>query len=151
MGYFRDAGEVYECIGGAFRVAGAAPEMGGALRAANMTVQLSHSEPSAELTVRFCEPYEVIDGGKGDAPDLTVTMSGDMAHRYWRGEFDLPNGLLRGEVMALGPISKLLRLVLITEPLMPLYRQITDERDRARGSADQRARSEPPATRPVES
>jgi hypothetical protein len=131
MAYFRDAGEVYECIGRAFRLGGADPTVGHTLRGAHITLQLSHSDPLAELTVRLGEPYEVIDGGKDETADLKVSMPGDIAHLYWRGEYDLAVGLAEGQVEVRGPISKILKLVPITASLFPLYRQITDDRDRA--------------------
>ncbi|MHB8692039.1 MAG: hypothetical protein ACYDHH_12405 [Solirubrobacteraceae bacterium] len=130
MGYFKDSDEVYEYIGGAFRKGGEDPLVGPKLRAANITMQLTYSDPQAGLTVRLRDPYEVIDGGHDATADINVSMPADIAHRYLRGEYDLGAGLAIGQVKARGPISKILRLVPITEPLFPLYREITDARDR---------------------
>jgi hypothetical protein len=130
MGYFKNAGEVYECIGGALRAAGTDPVIGPRLRAINLTVQLTYSHPESQLTVRLRQPYDVIDGGRDRRADVSMSMAADIAHRYWRGEYDVGVGLANGEVTAIGPISKILKLVPVTKPLFPLYRQITDERDR---------------------
>jgi putative sterol carrier protein len=131
MAYFKDAGEVYEYIGGVFRKAGEDPEVGAKLRAANITMQLRYSDPDASLTVRFCEPYEVIDGGEDETADVKMSMPADIAHKYWRGEYNFAVGLAKGQVKAKGPINKILKLVPVTKPLFPLYKQMTDDRDRA--------------------
>jgi hypothetical protein len=131
MAYFKDSGEVYEYIGGALRKGGEDPSVGPKLRAANITMQLTYSDPPAGMTVRFRDPYEVIDGGRDDTADINMSMPADIAHQYLRGEYDLGAGLAIGQVKAKGPISKILRLVPVTEPLFPLYREITDARDRS--------------------
>ena len=129
MGYFKNADEVYEYIGGVFRQAGEDPVVGPKLRAANITMQLNYSDPEASLTVRFREPYEVIDGGKDESADVKMSMPADIAHKYWRGEYNFAVGLAKGQVKAKGPINKILKLVPVTKPLFPLYKQMTDEKN----------------------
>jgi putative sterol carrier protein len=128
MSYFKDADEVYEYIGGVFRLAGEDPTVGPKLKTANITMQLNYTDPAAQLTVRFQEPYEVVDGGKDDSADVQMTMPADIAHRYWRGEYNFAVGLAKGQVKAKGPINKILKLVPITKPLFPLYKEMTDSR-----------------------
>jgi hypothetical protein len=130
MGYFKSAGEVYEYIGGALRQAGEDALLGPRLRAVNLTLQLAYSDPESYLTVRLRQPYEVIDGGRDAHADVSVSMPADIAHSYWRGEFNVGVGLANGQVTVTGPISKILKLGPVTKPLFPLYRQITDDRDR---------------------
>ena len=55
-----------------------------------------------------------------------MTMPADIAHKYWRGEYNFAVGLAKGQVKAKGPINKILKLVPITKPLFPLYKQMTD-------------------------
>jgi hypothetical protein len=126
VGQFSSAAEVYEYIGGVFRKAGDDPQVGPNLRAANITMQLNYTDPAATLTVRFTEPYEVIDGGVDETADVHMTMSADIAHQYWRGEYNFAVGLAKGQVKAKGPINKILKLVPITKPLFPLYKEMTD-------------------------
>jgi hypothetical protein len=126
MAYFQDADEVYRYIGGVFRQAGEDPQVGPKLKAANISMQLNYTDPPAQLTVKFAEPYEVIDGGSDDDADVKMTMPADIAHRYWRGEYNFAVGLAKGQVKAKGPINKILKLVPITKPLFPLYKEMTD-------------------------
>lgn len=126
MAHFKDAEEVYKYIGGVFRQAGEDPEVGPKLRAANITMQLNYTDPPSSLTVKFAEPYEVIEGGQDDQADVKMTMPADIAHKYWRGEYNFAVGLAKGQVKAKGPINKILKLVPITKPLFPLYKEMTD-------------------------
>ncbi len=134
MSTFSDAAEVYKYVGGVFRIAADHPEIGPRMRAANITMQVNYSDPAASLTIRFQEPMEVIDGGQDDNADVRLSMPADIAHRYWRGEYNLAVGLAKGQVKAKGPVNKILKLVPITKPLFPIYRELTAEMDHA-GSA----------------
>jgi putative sterol carrier protein len=128
MAYFQDAAEVYEYIGGVFRQAGEDPVVGPKLKAAGITMQCNYTDPDSSLTVRFGEPYEVVEGGKDEKADVTMTMPADIAHKYWRGEYNFAVGLAKGQVKAKGPINKILKLVPVTKPLFPMYKEMTDGR-----------------------
>ena len=134
MSTFSDEDEVYRYVGGVFRIAADHPEIGPRMRAANITMQVNYSDPAASLTVRFQEPMEVIDGGQDDSADVRLSMPADIAHKFWRGEYNLAVGLAKGHVKAKGPVNKLLKLVPITKPLFPIYRELTAEMEHA-GSA----------------
>jgi len=129
MGYFTDENEVYKYIGGVFRAAESQPEVGDKLRAANITLQLNYSDPAASLTVKFQDPLEVIDGGQDDSADVRLSMPADIANKYWRGEYNLAVGLAKGHVKAKGPVNKILKLVPITKPLFPVYKELIAEKD----------------------
>ena len=134
MSTFSDEAEVYKYIGGVFRIAADHPEIGPRMRAANITMQVNYSDPAASLTVSFQEPMEVIEGGHDDTADVRLSMPADIAHKFWRGEYNLAVGLAKGQVKAKGPVNKILKLVPITKPLFPIYRELTAEMQHA-GSA----------------
>jgi putative sterol carrier protein len=131
MAYFSDEQEVYQYLGGVFRLADEQPEVGPKLRAANITLQLNYSDPAASLTVRFQDPVEVIDGGQDEDADVKLSMPADIANKYWRGEYNLAVGLAKGQVKAKGPVNKILKLVPITKPLFPVYKGLVEEKDQA--------------------
>lgn len=132
MAYFANAEEVYKYIGGVFLAAADHPEQGPKLAASGITMQLHYSEPQCELTVLFHEPrLEIIEGAADVPVDVHLTMRADDADRFWRGEYNLAVGLAKGQVKAKGPVSKILKLVPITKPLFPIYRDLTAEKDAA--------------------
>ena len=131
MPYFSDENEVYKYLGGAFRLADQQDDVGPKLRAAGITLQLNYTDPAATLTVRFKDPLEVVDGGQDEGADVKLTMPADIANKYWRGEYNLAVGLAKGQVKAKGPVNKILKMVPITKPLFPLYKQLVAEKDNA--------------------
>jgi hypothetical protein len=135
MPYFTDEAEVYKYIGGVFRLAAEHPEIGPKMRAANITMQVNYTDPDSSLTIRFNDPMEVVDGGQEDAADVRLWMPADIAHRYWRGEYNLAVGLAKGQVKAKGPVNKILKLVPLTKPLFPIYKDLTNEKEQAGAAA----------------
>ena len=129
--YFADDQEVYKYLGGVFRAAGDHPEAGPKLKAAGITLQLHYSEPDAQLTVKFDEPMEVVEGDTDVKPDVHLYMRSDDADKFWRGEYNLAVGLSKGDVRAKGPVNKILKLVPLAMPLFPMYREQTAEKDQA--------------------
>jgi hypothetical protein len=131
MSEFSSEQEVYRYVGGVFREAGAHPDAGPPLRAAGITLQMHYADPPSQVTVRFTEPFEVIEGDTDVEPDVELFMPADIAHRYWLGEYNLAVGLAKREVRAKGPVAKILKLVPLTKPLFPIYRELTAEKDAA--------------------
>jgi putative sterol carrier protein len=131
MAYFADEDEIYEYIGGIFRRAGEHPEVGPKLAAANIRLRLNYTEPDATMLVRFEEPITV-ENGPGEGGDVELTLSGDIADRYWRGDYNLAVGMAKGKVKAKGPVNKILKLVPLTKPLFPIYQDLVAEKDGAR-------------------
>ncbi len=130
MGYFENADEVNTYIGGVFRAAAEHPTQGPKLAAAGITMQLHYTDPDCELTVRFHEPrLETIEGPCDVPADIHLYMRADDADRFWRGDYNLAVGLAKGQVKAKGPVSKILKLVPLTKPLFPIYRELTAEKD----------------------
>jgi len=64
-------------------------------------------------------------------PDITLIMRGDIADKFWRGDYNLAVGLAKGQVKAKGPVNKILKLVPLTKPLFPNYRELVKDKDAA--------------------
>lgn len=132
MSYFANDAELYQFVGGAFRAAADHPQVGPALRGANLVLRVEYSDPTAILTIVMKESgVEVIEGASDVAPDVRMTMSADNANKYWRGEYNVAVGLAKGQVKAKGPVSKILKLIPITKPIFPIYKGLVSEKDAA--------------------
>jgi hypothetical protein len=57
-------------------------------------------------------------------------MAADTAHRFWLGEVNVTVALARGQMKAKGPVAKVLKLVPLTKPVFPRYRQMLEEAGR---------------------
>ena len=135
MAVFANDSEVYQYVGGIFREADKHPQVGPKLRAAGIVLRLDYTEPDASMTVRLEDPITVIDGPSSDQPDVTLMVPADIADRYWRGEYNLAVGLAKGEVKAKGPVTKILKLVPLTKPLFPIYRELMASKQGATAGA----------------
>ena len=132
MPYFDNAEEVYKYVGGVFRAAADDADVGPKMAAADVTLQIYYSDPESSLTIRFQEPkLDVEDGGDDTQADVKLFMPADIADKYWRGEYNLAVGLAKGQVKAKGPVNKILKLVPLTRPLFPMYKELVSEKDGA--------------------
>lgn len=129
MAFFADGNEVDKYIGGVFRAASEHPESGPKLRAANVNMRVLYSDPDVEMNILMQEQMEVILGQSDAKPDVTLAMRADTGDKFWRGEYNLAVGLAKGEVKAKGPVNKILKLVPLTKPLFPMYRELVAEKD----------------------
>jgi putative sterol carrier protein len=130
MGYFANADEVYNYVGGVVRAAAVNEQVGPKMAAADVDLQIYYSDPESTLTIRMHEPtLEVEDGGDDSGADIKLYMPADIADKYWRGEYNLAVGLAKGQVKAKGPVNKILKLVPLTKPLFPMYRELVAEKD----------------------
>lgn len=133
MAFFASPEEVDKYIGGIFRQAADDPAVGPKMKAAEITMRIVYSDPDCEMTVRFHDPMTTTLGPVDDEPDVTLTMKADTADKFWRGEYNLAVGLAKREVKSKGPVNKILKLVPLTKPLFPIYRDLVA--DKGAGSA----------------
>ena len=131
MSYFSDADEVYRYLGGVFRTA-AGTEVGPKLASADIDLQVYYSDPDAKVLIRMHgDTIEVEDGADNEDADVKLFMPADIGDKYWRGEYNLAVGLAKGQVKAKGPVNKILKLVPLTRPVFPMYREMVAEKDGA--------------------
>lgn len=131
MGYFTDADDVYRYLGGVFRTA-AETDVGPKLAGADIDLQVYYSDPDAKVLIRMHgDNIEVEDGADNEDADVKLFMPADIGDKYWRGEYNLAVGLAKGQVRAKGPVNKILRLVPLTRPIFPMYREMVAEKDAA--------------------
>ena len=132
MAYFKDAQEVYETIGKLFVDLAEDEELAPKFRKANTIVRYEYRQPESIITVRLQEgqPGDVDFGESGMEPEVVMSMEADTAHRFWLGQVNVTVALARGQIKAKGPVAKILKLVPLTKPIFPRYRQMLEEADR---------------------
>ncbi|AHC25602.1 MULTISPECIES: SCP2 sterol-binding domain-containing protein [Mycobacteriaceae] len=129
MSYYNSAEEIYQYLGGVFRAANDT-EVGPKLMGADIDLQVYYTDPDAAMTVRLREPkIEVFDGADNEEADVKLYMTADIGNKFWRGEYNLGVGLAKGQVKAKGPVNKILKLVPLTKPLFPIYRELVAGKD----------------------
>ncbi|CDQ44754.1 MULTISPECIES: SCP2 sterol-binding domain-containing protein [Mycolicibacterium] len=134
MGFFIDPAELDTYIGGVFRDALDHPESGPKLKGANIIMRVIYTDPDCEMTMVFRPDSKVIFGPCDEKADVTLLMRGDTGDQFWRGEYNLAIGLAKGQVKAKGPVNKILKLVPLTKPLFPMYREKVAVKDAQAGT-----------------
>ena len=126
MGHFKDEADVYAFIGRHLEGLANDPELGPALRRANTTARFEMTDPDARVTILLRPEEEArVDMGASELdPEVIMTSSADTAHNFWLGRVNITAALASGEMTALGPVAKLLRLVPLVEPSFPRYEQM---------------------------
>jgi putative sterol carrier protein len=130
--YFKDADEVYAYIGKLFQDLTEDEELAPKFRKANTVVQYQYREPESTITVKLIEGEDgQVDLGESSLePEVVMSMEADTAHRFWLGEVNVTVALARGQMKAKGPVAKILKLVPLTKPVFPRYRQMLEDSGR---------------------
>ena len=131
MGVFKDGDEATKYIAGIFEKAVAAESIGDQLAASGVVLQLNCSDPDIQITVDM--PNKKVFTGSCDlSPTVAMSMTSDMANRFWQGKLNLAVSLAKGQVRAKGPVPKILKLVPVAKKLFPRYEELL----RAEGRTD---------------
>ncbi len=131
MAVFRDSDHLYECIGGLFDRMGQDEGIGRKLAAARLLLRFTYSEPDAVISVNCRDaPARAgffVDWCRGDGglvPEVDMSMKADIAHRFWLGTLPLLPALARRQIVARGPIPKILTLLPAIKPAYAMYREL---------------------------
>ena len=126
MSTFADAEDVYNRIGRVLQELASDPELVPVFQEADTCVRYELHHPESAITVgsRGGEPVRVDFGPSEQEPEVVIEMGADIAHRYLLGELDLTVALARGQVLAEGPVTKILAVLPAFEPLLPRYRAL---------------------------
>ena len=136
MTTFADADDVYTRIGRVLQELASDPELVPVFKQADTCVRYELRHPDSAITVdsRGGGPVRVDLGPSEQEPEVVMSMDADVAHRYFLGEVDVTVALARGQIVAEGPVSKILAVLPAVEPLLPRYRALVSPPN-GRGSA----------------
>ena len=128
MGMFKDAAIFEKVIVGFFNLVGETPIIADKLLESKMVIRFTYTDPDLVVVVDC-------SGAKAEvrAHDTTtkaiveMSMSADVAHRFWFGMVNLTKALTRKEMVAKGPIPKVLKLLPAIKPSYAMYPKYLDE------------------------
>jgi hypothetical protein len=135
MAYFKDTDHLYECIGGLFDVMKKDPLMGPKLRASGLIIRFNYRDPDATITGNMKEDpeeeglfFQWFPGPNDLKPDVDMSMKADIAHRFWLGKVNLLQALTRKQIIAKGPIPKILKLLPAIKPSYGIYKKLLKQK-----------------------
>ena len=135
MAVFQDSEQFYACVGELMDRAKKDPQVGPKIAKSGIIIQFRYTNPEAMTTINakdkstqqdaFCD---VFHGPCNLKADVTMTMKADVAHAFWHGKVNLLSALAKKEIVAQGPIPKILKLLPAVEPLYKVYPALLREK-----------------------
>jgi hypothetical protein len=124
---FESARELREVMDEVFSMMSADPDMGPRLRDANVPQRFEFSDYDIVVNVRAGGPGEenLVWEWSDDVdwkPKVEMTMSSEVANRYFQGKENVPMAVARRRIKAGGDLKAALALIPITKPIYQQYR-----------------------------
>ncbi len=134
MAEFQSESEFREVMDKTFTLMSTDPEMGPKLRDAQVPQRFEFPDQDAVVNITYHE-----EGGEHNLrwewsedvdwePKVVMTMSSEVANRYFQGKENVPLALAKRRIKSSGDIKSALKLIPITKPVFAMYREMV-ERD----------------------
>ncbi len=134
MGVFKNSQQFYDTVGEVLHLASLDPDIGSSVARTQLIIQFRYDDPEAQITLnakdRPNQPesyFDVFFGPTDFQPDVVMSMQADFAHEFWQGRVNLFSALARGQVVARGNVTPVLRLVPLVEPMFQWYVMLLQE------------------------
>lgn len=135
MSVFKDSKHFYECVGELMDRAKKDPQVGLKIAKSGIVIQFRYTDPDATTTINARDKptqpgafIDVIHGPCNLKPDVLMTMKADISHAFWHGKINLIAALAKRDIVASGPIPKILKLLPAVEPLYKTYPALLREK-----------------------
>lgn len=135
MAVFQDADQFYDCVGALMDRAKSDPNVGPKIAKSGLVIRFKYSDPDAQTTIdargkpsQSGSYINVFHGPNDLKADITMSMKADVSHAFWHGKVNLLNALAKREIVADGPIPKILKLLPAVQPLYKQYPQLLKEK-----------------------
>lgn len=128
MGLFKDSETFEKLLGGFFKLMAETPVIAEKLLASNLIVRFRYSDPDVVIVVDCSgDSVDVRPGDRETKEIVDMSMSADIAHKFWFGKVNLMAALTRKQMIAKGPIPKILKLLPAIKPSYAMYPKYLEE------------------------
>ncbi len=122
MPVFESSEKFNEVLGGFFRLLGNTPEIADKLLASKLIIRFNYTDPDLVLVIDCSgEKIDVRSGDMETNAIVDMKMSSDIAHKFWFGKVNLTMALTRRQMIAKGPVPKILKLLPAIKPSYAMY------------------------------
>jgi hypothetical protein len=130
MPYFSDIQPFYDSLGELFERLSSDPAIKEKALASKLLVHFIYSDPAGEVWIDCRGDDMLLLAGPQDLPDAdaTLTMSTDVAHKFWLGKLNLIKALTVGDINSEGSVPKLLKMLPVIKPAFKMYPEILTEK-----------------------
>ena len=132
MVIFETSEQLYNYISELFAEIATLPEAQEVLKSLTLSVQFNYTLPDCTMTLTAANgEYSIVRGVCDNAnPDVELTMTGDVAYRFWTGELNVMGAITTREIGVNGSFGKVMRLA----PLIKTAVRYNRERETGRDS-----------------
>ena len=124
MPVFEKPEQLYGCIGGLLNKMGADPLVLAELQSLKLKVKFTFHDPESSIFLTVENgAHSIYYGETNQKPDIELAMSGDVAHYFWMGEVNVMQAITKQQIVASGPLGKIMKLVPLIKAAIKLYPQ----------------------------
>ncbi len=117
-----------EVIVGFFNLLGDTPLVADKLMASKLVIRFIYSDPDLAVVVDCSGDAVDVRPDDTDTKALVeLSMKADIAHKFWFGKVNLTMALTRRQMVAKGPVPKILKLLPAIKPSYAMYPKYLDE------------------------
>ena len=135
MAVFQTFDDLYTALGHLYDTVKCDPRIATEIKASGLNIQFRYHDPDAVATIlagrvptQAGALFDVVWGEQAAfQPDVEMSMNADVAHQFWQGKVNLMAALARRQIVAKGPIPKILKLLPAVAPMYEMYPQILRE------------------------
>ncbi|MCY4553046.1 MAG: SCP2 sterol-binding domain-containing protein [Candidatus Poribacteria bacterium] len=113
MAIFETSEQLYSYISELFAEIATLPEAQEALKSLTLNVRFNYTVPDCTMMLTAANgEYSITCGAYDDnpTPDVELTMTGDVAYRFWTGELNVMGAITTREIGIIGSLGKVMRL-----------------------------------------
>jgi len=129
---FKSSAEFREVMDRVFAIMSTDPDMGPKLRDARVPQRFEFPDQNAVVNITYNESggdqnlrWEWSDAVDWD-PQVGMTMSSEVANKYFQGKENVPIALARRRIKSSGDMKAALKLIPITKPVFAQYREMLE-------------------------
>jgi hypothetical protein len=128
MAVFENREIFMKVIVGFFNLLGDTPQVADKLMASKMVIRFIYSDPDLAVVVDCSgDKVDVRPDDMDTKVIVEMSMKADVAHKFWFGKVNLTMALTRRQMVAKGPVPKILKLLPAIKPSYAMYPQYLDE------------------------
>ena len=112
MAIFEASDQLYSYISELFEEIATLPEARASLKSLTLSVRFNYTAPDCTMTLTAANgEYTIARGACEDLdPDVELTMTGDVAYKFWTGELNVMGAITTREIGIIGSLGKVMRL-----------------------------------------
>lgn len=122
MGIFESSEQFEEVLANFFWLLARTPKVADKLLASKLIIRFIYSDPDLVVVVDCSgDTVDVRPGDNETKAIVEMMMKADIAHKFWFGKVNLTMALTRRQMVAKGPVPKILKLLPAIKPTYAMY------------------------------